>query len=330
MMAKAMRIHRTGGPETLVLDEVDVDQPGPGEALIRHTAIGVNFIDLHQRAGRYPMPELPATLGMEGAGVVEAVGAGVDTVIVGNRVCYSVGGPGAMPCTYADYAIRPADTLIRLPQEIDDVTAAGMALKGLTAQYLLRGAYPVEAGETILVHAAAGGVGLLLCQWANYLGARVIGVVGSEDKADLAAAHGCHHVIVAGKDDVADRARALTGGEGVAAVYDSVGRDTYQASLESLRVRGMLVSFGSASGPIPPFDLFNLNSMGSLYVTSAGLAWYTRSRPELLERAGELIDLVCRGVLTVPVNQQWPLSEAAEAHRAMEARATTGISVLLP
>lgn len=329
-MARAMRIHGFGGPEAMALDEVEVGAPGPGQALVRHTAVGVNFVDLHQRAGRYPIPSFPATLGMEGAGVVDAVGPGVGAVKVGDRVCYSVGGPGAMPCTYADYAIRPADDLILLPAEIDDVTAAGMTLKGLTAQYLLRGAYPVEAGETILVHAAAGGVGLLLCQWADHLGARVIGVVGSDAKAELAAAHGCHHVIVAGREDIADRVRTLTGGEGVPVAFDSVGKDTYQASLESLRVRGMLVSFGSASGAIPPFNLFNLNSMGSLYVTSAGLAWYTRSRAELLERAGELIDLVCRGVLSVPVHQQWALTEAAEAHRALEARATTGMSVLLP
>lgn len=329
-MARALRIHAFGGPEAISLDEVSVGNPGPGQALVRHAAVGVNFVDLHQRAGRYPIPSFPATLGMEGAGVVEAVGAGVGTVKPGDRVCYSVGGPGAMPCTYADYAIRPADDLIRVPDEIDDITAAGMTLKGLTAQYLLRAAFPVEAGETIMVHAAAGGVGLLLCQWAAYLGARVIGVVGTESKAALAAEFGCHHVIVADREDIADRARALTGGEGVSVVYDSVGKDTYQASLEALRVRGMLVSFGSASGAIPPFNLFDLNSMGSLYVTSAGLAWYTRSRPELLERAGELIDLVCRGVLRVPVLQQWPLAEAAEAHRALEARATTGMSVLLP
>lgn len=329
-MTKTIRIHETGGPDVLSLDDIDIGKPGPGQALIRHGAIGVNYTDLHHRAGRYPMPPLPAALGMEGAGVVEAVGPGVNTVSVGDRVCYSVGGHGAVPCSYAEAAIRPADSLVLLPDEVDDVTGAAMILKGLTAQYLLRGAYPVGPGETILVHAAAGGVGLLLCQWANHLGARVIGTVGSEEKAELAAAHGCHHVIRYDREDVALRARALTGGEGVAAAFDAVGKDTYQASLESLKIRGMLVSYGTASGPIPPFNLFNLNTMGSLYVTSAGLAWYTRSRPELLQRAGELIDLVCRGVLKVPVMQRWPLAEAAEAHRALEGRKTLGMSVLLP
>ncbi len=329
-MTKAIRIHSTGGPEVLVLEEVAPADPGPGQALVRQAAIGVNFVDIHQRAGRYPLPDLPVTLGMEGAGEVAAVGPGVSAVAVGDRVAYAVGGPGAEPCTYADYALIAADKLIRLPDEIDEVTAAGMTLKGLTAQYLIRGAYPVRPGETILVHAAAGGVGLLLCQWACHLGARVIGTVGSEAKAELALAHGCHHVIQYGGEDVAQRVRALTGGEGVPVVFDAVGRDTFQASLASLRVRGMLVSYGTASGPIPPFDLFNLNSMGSLYVTSAGLAWYTRSRAELLQRAGELIDVVARGAVKVPVRQQWPLAEAAEAHRALEGRATSGMSVLLP
>jgi NADPH2:quinone reductase len=239
-----------------------------------------------------------------------------------------MGGHGAKPGTYAEYACVPADSLIQLPAEIDDVTAAGMTLKGLTAQYLIRGAYPVQKGQTILVHAAAGGVGLLLCQWARLIGARVIGTVGSEAKAEVAHAHGCDHVIQYGREDVAARVRALTGGEGVPVVFDAVGKDTFEASLDSLMVRGTLVSFGTASGPTPPFNLFDLNPRGSLYITSAGLAWYTRSRAELLERAGELVGLVASGALKVPVRQQWPLAEAAAAHQALEARATTGMTVL--
>jgi NADPH:quinone reductase len=329
-MPRAVRIHQTGGPEVLTLDDVAVGTPGPGQALIRHGAIGVNFIDLHQRTGRYPLPDLPVTLGMEGAGTVEAVGAGVTVVQPGDRVSYVAGGHGAVPCSYAEYAVMPADSLILLPDEIDDVTAAGMTLKGLTAQYLIRGAYPVQAGETILVHAAAGGVGLLLCQWARHLGARVIGTVGSPAKAELALAHGCHHVIQYGREDVAARVKSLTGGEGVPVVFDAVGKDTFEASLDSLKVRGTLVSFGTASGPTPPFSLFDLNVRGSLFVTSAGLAWYTRSRPELLQRAAELIDVVTRGAVKVPVMQKFPLAQAADAHRALEGRATTGMTVLLP
>jgi len=329
-MSQAVRIHETGGPEVLRLEEVEDASPGPGQALVRHGAVGVNFIDLHHRAGRYPLPPLPVTLGMEGAGVVEAVGEGVSEARPGDRVAYVIGGHGAVPGAYAERALVRTERLILLPDEIDDETAAGMTLKGLTAQYLLRGAYAVGAGETVLVHAAAGGVGLLLCQWARHLGARVIGTVGSEAKAELAAAHGCAHVIRYDREDVAARIKSLTGGEGVPVVYDAVGRDTLEASLASLRVRGTLVSFGTASGPTPPFDLFRLNPLGSLYLTSAGLGWYTRSRAELLQRAGELIDVVLRGVVQVPVRQRWPLAEAAEAHRALEGRRTSGMSVLLP
>lgn len=329
-MSKAIRIHQNGGPEVLSLDDVDTGTPGPGQVLIRLGAIGLNFIDMHHRAGRYPLPELPVTLGMEGAGKVKAIGQDVRHIQVGDRVSYTVGGHGAAPCSYAEYVVMPADALIVLPEEISDVTAAAATLKGLTAQYLVRGAYPVKSGETILVHAAAGGVGLLLCQWASHLGARVIGTVGSEAKAELALAHGCDHIINYGHEDVAARVRSLTGGEGVPVAFDGVGKDTYESSLNSLKVRGTLVSYGTASGKIPPFDLFNLNIMGSLYVTSAGLAWYTRSRAELLQRSGELIDLLTRGIIKVPVLQQWDLADAARAHRAMEARETLGMSVLIP
>jgi len=328
-MSRAIRIHEHGGPEVLRLDNVPIPEPGPGQTLIRNKAAGVNFIDLHQRAGRYPLPKLPVTLGMEGAGVVEALGPGVTTVEVGDRVSYVMGGHGAPPATYADYTLVDGDALIRLPDEIDDEIAAAMTLKGLTAHYLLRGSYPVEAGETILIHAAAGGVGLLLCQMAKAIGARVIGTVGSEEKADLASAHGCDHVILYRKEDVARRVKALTGGEGVPVVYDAVGKDTFEASLTSLKVRGVLVSYGTASGPVPPFNIFELNPRGSLYITSAGLAWYTRSRTELMERASDLIGMVATGEIVVPVIQRFALEEAANAHKALEARSTVGGSILV-
>ena len=328
-MSRAIRIHEHGGPEVLKLDNVPIPEPGPGQALIRNKAAGINFIDLHQRAGRYPLPKLPVTLGMEGAGVVEALGPGVTAIEVGDRVSYMMGGHGAAPATYADYTLVDGDALIRLPDEIDDEIAAAMTLKGLTAHYLLRGSYPVEAGETILVHAAAGGVGLLLCQMAKAIGARVIGTVGSEEKADLASAHGCDHVILYRKEDVARRVKALTGGEGVPVVYDAVGKDTFEASLSSLKVRGVLVSYGTASGPIPPFNIFELNPRGSLYITSAGLAWYTRSRAELMERASELIGMIATGDIVVPVLQRFALEEAANAHKALEGRSTVGGSILV-
>ncbi|MEQ9126212.1 MAG: quinone oxidoreductase, partial [Alphaproteobacteria bacterium] len=310
-MARAIRIHANGGPEALTLDDVPPPEPGAGQTLVRNGAAGVNFIDIHQRAGRYPLPALPVTLGMEGAGRVEAVGPGVTEVQAGDRVSYVMGGHGAVPGTYADFALVPAEALIRLPDEIDDATAAAMTLKGLTAHYLVHDAYSVRAGQTILVHAAAGGVGLILTQMAKRLGARVIGTVGSEPKADLARAHGCDHVIDYGREDVAARVRALTGGEGVPVVFDAVGKDTFEASLQSLMVRGTLVSYGTASGPVPPFNIFELNPRGSLYVTSAGLAWYTRSRTELLARAADLVGQVATGALRIPIRQQWPLEEAA-------------------
>lgn len=327
-MSRSIRIHANGGPEVLTLDSVEPAAPGPGQALIRNGAAGVNFIDIHQREGRYPLPQLPVTLGMEGAGRVEAVGEGVTSIKPGDRASYVMGGHGATPAAYADHAIVDAEALIQLPDEIDDATAAAMTLKGLTAHYLVNSAFPVQAGQTILAHAAAGGVGLLLVQMAKRVGARVIGTVGSDEKAELARAHGCDHVIHYGRENVAERVRALTGGEGVPVVFDAVGKDTFEASLNSLAVRGVLVSFGTASGPVPPFNIFELNPRGSLYVTSAGLAWFTQSRAELLTRASDLVGMVASGELQVPIRQSWPLEAAADAHRALEGRQTVGSTVL--
>jgi NADPH2:quinone reductase len=322
----AVRIHQHGGPEVLRYEPVEVGAPGPGEARVRHTAIGLNFTDIHHRTGRYPLPQLPHVVGMEAAGVIEALGPGVSDLAVGDRVAYA----SDRPRSYAQATVMPAARLIKLPPSISDEAAAALVLKGLTAQYLIRAAYPVRAGETILVHAAAGGVGLILCQWARHLGARVIGTVGSDEKAELARRNGCEHPIVYTREDVVARVRELTGGAGLPVVYDSVGASTYEKSLACLKRRGLLVSFGSASGPIPPFDLFRLNRMGSLYVTSAGLADYTHTRAELLERAEDLFSVFTSGALRIEVKQRYPLAEAARAHRDLEARRTSGSSILLP
>jgi NADPH2:quinone reductase len=272
---------------------------------VRHSAIGLNFTDIHHRTGRYPLPQLPHVIGMEAAGVIEALGPGVTDLVVGDRVAYA----SDRPRSYAQVTVMPTARLIK---------------------HLIRSAWPVRAGETILVHAAAGGVGLILCQWARYLGARVIGTVGSDEKAELARRNGCEHPIVYTREDVVARVRELTGGAGLPVVYDSVGASTYEKSLACLRRRGLLVSFGSASGPIPPFDLFRLNRMGSLYVTSAGLADYTHTRQELVERAEDLFSVVTSGAVRIEVKQRYPLAEAARAHRDLEARRTAGSSILLP
>jgi NADPH2:quinone reductase len=329
-MVKAIRIHEYGGPEKLRYEDIEIGDPGPGQAYIRHTAIGLNFADTHNREGRYPLPHLPHVLGGEAAGVVEAVGPGVTDVKVGDRVAYAAGGPAFPPGSYAEARLFDASRLVLLPDEIDDVTAAGMIVKGLTAQYLLKSVYPVGAGDTIVVHAAAGGVGQILTQWAHHLGARVIGVVGSEEKVEIALANGCLHVLVTRRDDVAARVRQLTAGEGVPVVFDAVGRDTFEISLACLRPRGTMVHFGTASGPVPPFDLFTLNKMGSLSITSAAFAWFVRSRPELISRAHDLIDVVLRGTVKIQVNQRFRLADAADAHRALESRSTQGASVLIP
>lgn len=327
---KAVRIHEYGGPEKLRYEDIEIGAPGPGQAYVRHTAIGLNFADTHNREGRYALPSLPHVLGGEAAGVVEAIGPGVTEVKIGDRVAYAAGGPAFPPGSYAEARLFDASRLVILPDEIDDITAAGMLVKGLTAQYLLKSVYPVGPGDTIVVHAAAGGVGLILSQWANYLGARVIGVVSSPEKAKLALENGCRHALVSTSEDVAARVRQLTVGEGVPVVFDAVGHDTFEISLACLRPRGTLVSFGTASGKIPPFDLFRLNHMGSLSITSAAFAWFVRSRSELLSRSADLIDIVLRGAVRIQVNQTFRLADAADAHRALESRKTQGASVLIP
>jgi NADPH2:quinone reductase len=324
MSVDAIRIRTTGGPEVMRLERVDVPPPGPGELRIRHQASGVNFIDMHHRTGRYPLPAYPVVLGMEGAGVVEAVGPGVAEFRPGQRIAYN----GRAPGSYAQARVIPAQWAVALPDGIETEQAAAMMLKGLTAQYLLRRIYKVAAGETILVHAAAGGVGLILCQWAKHLGATVIGTVGSDEKAEIARAHGCDHPIVYTRERFQERVRELTGGEGVPVVYDSVGKDTFDDSLACLQPCGLLVSFGTASGPIPPFDLFRLNRMGSLFVTSASLFTFTADPAMLRESAAELFDLVRRGVVKPTIHRVLPLAEAAEAHRLLESRTTTGSLVL--
>lgn len=327
---KAIRVHAYGGPEALKYDDIPIGEPGFGEVLIRHKAIGVNYADIHTRNGRYPLPELPHAIGGEAAGVIETVGEGVTGLKTGDRVAYSSGGHALPRGSYVEARILSADRLIRLPDEIDDETAAAMITKGLTAHYLLHDVFPVGPEHTIVVHAAAGGVGVIMCQWARMLGARVIGVVSSEEKAEIALEHGCHHALVGDMETLADRVRALTAGEGVPVVFDSVGKDSFEASLHALRPKGTLVSFGTASGPIPPFDIFRLNEMGSLYVTSAAFHWNLRNREEVLSRAADLIDVVLRGDVKIAVNQRYALKDAAQAHIDMESRATTGMSVLLP
>jgi len=325
-MTGCIRVHETGGPEVLRWEEAPVRDPGPGEVRLRQTAVGLNFIDVYFRKGLYPAPGLPFVPGMEGAGVVEAVGAGVSDLAPGDRVAYA----GAPIGSYAESRVMPADRLVRLPEGIDDRTGAAMMLKGMTARYLLKRTARLEPGETILFHAAAGGVGLIACQWARDLGVRVIGTVGSEEKAALAAAHGCDHPVIYTRENVVDRVREITGGKGVSVAYDSVGKDTFEASLDCLRPRGLLVSFGQSSGPVPPFDIGLLNLKGSLFLTRPSLFHYTSDRADLLETAGDLFDAVTRGAVRIEVNQTYPLREAARAHRDLETRRTTGSTVLLP
>jgi NADPH2:quinone reductase len=322
----AIRIHETGGPEVLRWEDVDVPEPGPGQAQVRQTAIGLNFIDCYHRSGLYALP-LPTGLGSEGAGVVTAVGPGVTEVAIGERVAY---GSGAPPGAYAELRNLPAAALVRLPEGVTDAQAAAVMLKGLTAHYLLRRTYQVKSGETVLLHAAAGGVGLIFCQWARALGVTVIGTVGSEAKAELARAHGCAHTLVHGQDDIAKRVRELTGGRGVPVVYDSIGKDTFMASLDALAPLGLLVSFGQSSGVVPPFDLRVLSDKGSLYVTRPSLRTYAAKRDDLIEGAEALFEIITGGKVKVEIGATFPLRDAAEAHRALEGRRTTGSVILQP
>jgi NADPH2:quinone reductase len=325
-MSGVVRVHEVGGPEVLRFEEAEVGPPGPGQVLLRQTAVGLNFIDVYYRTGLYPPPQLPFVPGLEAAAVVEALGEGVRDLQVGQRVAYASPPIGA----YAERRQMPADRLLALPEGISDEQAAAMMLKGMTAQYLLRRTYRVQSGQTILFHAAAGGVGLIACQWAKHLGATVIGTVGSEAKAELARAHGCAHVIRYDREDVVARVREITGGKGVPVVYDSVGQATFERSLDCLAPTGMLVSFGQSSGKIPPVDLGILSQKGSLYVTRPTLMTYTAERADLVASANELFDVVQRRAVRIEVNQRFPLRDAAEAHRALEGRRTTGSTLLLP
>jgi NADPH2:quinone reductase len=323
-MTHAMRFHKTGGPEVLVWEEVPLGKPGPGEARIRHTAVGLNFVDIYNRIGIYPVT-LPSGLGGEAAGVVEEVGPGVTDLKPGDRVAYGSAPVGA----YAEARLIPADRLLKLPRDIDDKTAAAMMLKGLTAQYLIRQTYRVKAGDTILIHAAAGGVGTILCQWAKHLGATVIGTVGSDDKAKLAKVHGCDHPIVYTREDFVKRVREITGGKKVPVVYDSVGRDTFMKSLDCLAPLGFMVLFGQSSGLVEPFNLGILAQKGSLYVTRPTLNTYGAKRENLVAMAKELFEVVEKGIVKIEVNQTYPLKEAAKAQADLAARKTTGSTVLL-
>ncbi len=324
-MPKAIRIHEHGDAAVLRWEPVELSPPGPGEVRLRQTAVGLNFIDVYIRSGLYPAGELPAILGMEAAGIVEALGEGVTHLTVGDRVAYPMS-PGA----YAQARNIAADKLLQLPETVSERQAAAIMLKGLTAHYLLFRSYPVQPGDSILVYAAAGGVGLLLVQWAKHLGARVIGCVGSDEKAELARANGCDEIILYRRESIPERVRALTAGEGVAAAYDSVGRATFMDSLDSLRPFGVMVSYGNASGPVEPFNPGILATKGSLYFTRPTLATHIATRALLEEGAGRLFEAVGDGKLHIQINQTYPLAEAARAHADLEARKTTGSSVLLP
>ena len=324
-MAKAIRINAVGGPEVMEYVDVDVGEPGPGEARVRQMACGLNYIDVYFRTGAYPQP-LPAGLGMEGAGVVEAVGEGVTQVKPGDRVAYAGRPTGA----YAELRVMPASILVKLPASIDFETGAAMMLQGLTVQYLFRRTFPLKGGETILFHAAAGGVGLIACQWARALGVTMIGTVGSDEKAELAKAHGCTHTINYNKENFVERVKEITGGKGVPVVYDSIGKDTFFGSLDSLAPLGMMVSFGSASGPVPPFGLNELASRGSLFVTRPSLFTYIAKREDLESMAADLFSMVESGKIRIDVNQRYALKDAAQAHRDLEARKTTGSTILVP
>ncbi len=326
-----MRAHRIvmmkpGPPSVLRYEQHDIPAPGPHEVLVRQTAIGLNYIDIQHRTGRYPLPAYPSPIGMEAAGTVEAVGSAVDSCKPGDRVVYS-----SMPIgAYADLRLMPADRLVPLPPAIPDALAAAIFTKGITAHYLIHTTFAVRPGDHILVHAAAGGVGLVLCQWAKHLDAYVIGTVGTEQKAAIARAHGCDAAIVYTQQDFVDAVMALTDGKGVPVVFDSVGKDTFAKSLRCLAPRGVLVSFGTASGPVPPFDVFELNRLGSLYVTSPAFATHTKERGELLRRAGALFAAIEAGIVKIEIGRSDPLAEAARAHEELQGRRTSGPGILVP
>jgi len=323
-MPHVIRIQQNGGPEQMRWEEVSVGEPGPGEVRVRNTAVGLNYIDTYHRSGLYPMP-LPLVLGSEGAGVVEAVGPKVKEFKVGDRVAY------AQPIgAYAEVLIRPVARLVKIPAGIKDETAAAMMLKGMTAWYLCRRTYRVKKGDTIVVHAAAGGVGQILCQWAKHLGATVIGTVGSDEKVALAKKVGCKHVVVMSRENLPERVKAITKGKGVPVVYDGVGKDTFMASLDCLSPLGLMASFGNASGAVSPVNIGILAQKGSLFLTRPTLVNYTGNREDLLTAARELFAVVKKGAVKITVNQRYPLREAAQAHRDLEARKTTGSTVLLP
>jgi NADPH:quinone reductase len=324
--ANRIVISSPGPPSVLRYEQHDITAPAPREVLIRQTAIGLNYIDIQHRTGRYPLPRYPSPIGMDGAGIIDAIGDEVHAFKPGDRVVYS-----SMPIgSYADLRLMPADRLVPLPPTIPDSFAAGIFTKGITAHYLIFTTFAVKAGDAILVHAAAGGVGLILCQWAKHLGAMVIGTVGTEQKAEVARAHGCDATIVYSTEDFVGAVRRLTQGNGVAAVFDSVGKDTFEKSLRCLAPRGLLVSFGTASGPIAPFDIFELNRLDSLYVTSPAFVTHTRDRSELLRRADALFGAIAAGVVKVKVSRTYPLTGAAQAHEDLQARRTTGLSILVP
>ena len=323
-MTKAIRIHTNGGPEVMKWEDVPTPEPGPGEALIKQEAVGLNYIDVYFRTGLYKAPGMPLVIGQEGAGTVVSVGPNVSLVKPGDRVAYagSIGG-------YATERTIPADRLVKLPDGIEFKTAAAMMLQGMTAQYLLRRTYNVKAGDTIVVHAAAGGVGLIMCQWAKHLGATVIGVVSTEEKAALARSHGAAHTVI-GYGDLVSEVKRITGGAMVPVVYDSIGKDTFTTSLDCLAPLGLMVSYGNASGPVPPVDISILAAKGSLFLTRPSLATYAAKRADLEKTANDLFDVVLKGAVKIAVNQTYPLKDAAEAHIALEARKTTGSTVLLP
>lgn len=324
-MTKAIRIHQPGGPEVLKYEDVDVGAPGPGEVRLRQTAVGLNYIDVYHRSGLYPVKDLPAVIGMEAAGVIEEAGPDVSGFKAGDRVAYTMG-LGA----YAQERVMGTGRLVALPDAIDDRQAAAMMLQGTTAHYLIHRTYKVQKGDTILVYAAAGGVGLILCQWAKHLGATVIGCVGSEEKAALAKANGCDHPILYRDENVPERVRKLTDGDGVQVVYDGVGKATFNDSLDCLAPFGLMVSFGNASGPIDPFNPAALGPKGSLYLTRTTLATHTATRELMMDGANALFDVVTKGHVKIAINQTYPLHETAQAHRDLEARKTTGSTVLVP